>query len=59
MIEPSEKDIGRKVIYGRDDEFKDTEYGVITSYNDSYVFVRYGTSQTSQATSRDDLVWDA
>lgn len=55
MINPTEKDIGRKVIYqgGHPD---DREEGVITSFNDHCVFVRYrGT--TSQATGRDHLEW--
>ncbi len=54
MIEPTEKDIGRKVIYqgGHPD---DKQEGVITSYNDYCVFVRYGSSVISQATFRQDL----
>jgi len=31
------------------------EEGTITSVNDSYVFVRYGTRRTSAATSPEDL----
>jgi hypothetical protein len=31
------------------------EEGVITSVNDRYVFVRYGTRQTSAATDADRL----
>ncbi|NJM54591.1 MAG: hypothetical protein HC841_00465 [Verrucomicrobiae bacterium] len=37
---------------------QDCEDGRITSLNSVDVFVRYdGTSETSQATSPDDLVW--
>jgi len=31
------------------------EVGVVTSMNDSFVFVRYGTDTTSKATRREDL----
>jgi hypothetical protein len=54
MIEVTEKDIGRKVVYtSRGGETK--EEGVITSFNDSYIFVRYGNKCNSQATHRRDL----
>lgn len=33
------------------------EEGVITSFNDGYVFVRYGAGATSAATARSDLDW--
>ena len=58
MIDPQERDIGRKVIYAREDPYRDTEYGVITSFNDHVVFVRYGLGSTSAATERQDLEWD-
>ena len=58
MIEPTAADIGRRVaykpIYGR------WEWGVITSFNDDYVFVRYGVMEPaafSKATLRGDLEW--
>jgi hypothetical protein len=54
-IEPSEADIGRGVIYRGFGP--DAEQGYITSFNDHNVFVRYGNSATSQATSRSDLDW--
>lgn len=56
VIEPTEKDIGRMVIYqgGHPD---DKDEGVITSFNDKYVFVRYTAMSTSQATARRDLRW--
>jgi len=37
---------------------KDWEYGIITSFNDSFVHVRYGVDTGSKATSRGDLYWD-
>lgn len=61
MIHPTTTDIGRRVIYrdwcGGNLRGAKIEEGVITSFNDSYVFVRYGTGCTSAATSRDDLEW--
>lgn len=51
----SNTDIGRKVIYKS--HHCDVEEGVITSFNDSFVFVKYGTGSTSQATRREDLNW--
>lgn len=33
------------------------EEGVITSFNSSYVFVRYGAEPASKATRREDLHW--
>jgi hypothetical protein len=59
MIQPTESDIGRKVIYIRDrDTFGDApEEGVITSFNDHNVFVRYGAKIHSEATAREDLEW--
>jgi hypothetical protein len=51
MITPTHDDIGRKVVY------REIEEGVITSFNDLYVFVRYGSSTTSAATNPSDLEW--
>jgi len=55
-IEPTTADVGRKVIY-RDVGAAKIEEGVITSFNDNFVFVRYGANTTSQATARRDLEW--
>ena len=55
-IEPTTEDIGRAVVYHP--HVGTTERGVITSFNDHYVFVRYGSASTSQATSRRDLSWE-
>lgn len=55
MLTPdvTDRDIGRVVVYRN--RFG-TEEGVISSFNPSYVFVRYlGT--TSAATRREDLEW--
>ena len=54
-IDPTEADIGRRVVYrGYAGE---VEEGVITSFNNSVVFVRYGLGCTSAATRRDQLDW--
>lgn len=52
MIDPRDSDIGREVIYIRNGDF-----GVITSYNDHMVFVRYNGDQGSMGTRRKDLDW--
>lgn len=56
MINPTKKDIGRRVIYTPIRGPK--EYGVITSFNDWSVFVRYGAKTCSEATAREDLTWE-
>lgn len=53
MIDPTEADIGRKVIY-----VPRLQVGVITSFTENYVFVRYGDGSTSAATRREDLEWE-
>jgi len=58
MIEPTDADLGKHVIYKRDwMQPKDWEHGVITSFNEKFVFVRYGTGTISKATRREDLYW--
>lgn len=49
--------IGQKVVYraGHVPATEVGEEGVITSVNDTYVFVRYGAHIGSQATSPEDL----
>ena len=49
------EDIGRMVIY--ESMPAHLEEGVITSFNDHVVFVRYGSSHWPQATSYEDLRW--
>jgi hypothetical protein len=57
-IDPTENDIGRKVIYRpAHDPIGDAEEGVITSFNAHSVFVRYGDKTGSQGTDRRDLDW--
>jgi hypothetical protein len=58
MIEPTSDDIGRAVIYtGNRYPGGELEEGVITSFHDHAVFVRYGAEKGSKATSRADLEW--
>ena len=60
MINPTEKDIGRGVVYHASYPDAPKEDGVITSYNDTCCFVRYSKqhpSQNGQATNRADLEW--
>ena len=56
MIDPTETDIGRKVVYRAAPRF-DREEGTITSFNNTGVFVQYGASAQSQLTRREDLEW--
>ena len=58
MIYPEEDDIGRAVVYtsNRYPGGK-LEQGVITSFHDHAVFVRYGPDKHSKATLRADLDW--
>jgi len=59
VLNPTEADIGREVVYtGNRYPGGRLEYGVITSFNDSCVFVRYDGKRHTQATSREDLEWD-
>jgi hypothetical protein len=58
MIEPTEDDIGRAVVYiGNRYPGRKLEEGVITSFNRYTVFVRYGSEQNSKGTLRADLEW--
>ena len=56
MIEPTERDIGRAVVYQRDDKLED---GFITSFNDDCVFVRCRKfTRRWIAANREYLRWD-
>lgn len=55
-IKVTDADIGRAVIYRAAPNFE-PEQGVITSFNDKYVFVRYGSGLRGVATDPDDLDW--
>lgn len=58
MIEPTERDIGRKVIYtGNRYPGGELEEGVIVAFSDYAVFVRYGSMPQPAGTSRQDLEW--
>jgi hypothetical protein len=60
MIEPTKEDIGRAVVYtGNRYPGGKLEEGVISSFNEHQVFVRYGDSKSGKATSRSDLEWAA
>ena len=52
MIKPTENDIGRGVIYTGNRGWKPDgsadEAGVITSFNNTCVFVRYGSNKGSK-----------
>lgn len=59
MIDPTEADIGRRVVYRA--QGQPGERGVITSFNKHWVFVRYARQRHPDAngiaTHRDDLHW--
>lgn len=58
MVEPTERDIGRGVLYtGNRYPGGKPEQGVITSFNAHSVFVRYGSEMQSKGTAREDLEW--
>jgi hypothetical protein len=58
MIEPTSTDLGRAVIYtGNRYPGGKPEEGVVTSFNEHSVFVRYGVDRGSKATARADLDW--
>jgi hypothetical protein len=59
-LEEANKNIDRKVIYTPFPEcdLKDKETGVITSTNESFVFVRYGSDINSKATRPSDLEFE-
>ncbi len=59
MIDPAIEDIGRKVVYRARHPNAEPEEGVITSFNDTCVFVRYGADVHSKGTARADLEWVA
>lgn len=58
MIEPTEADIGRAVVYtGNRYRGGKPEHGVITSFHPHAVFVRYEKDAHAKATQREDLEW--
>ena len=59
MITPTKADIGRRVLYtGNTHPGGEIEEGVLTAFNDTCAFVRYGTRLTPQGTNLSDLEWD-
>ena len=56
MIEPKRSDIGREVIY-RVHSNAEAEEGVITRFNEKYIFVCFGKEEKSVVTTRDQLEW--
>jgi hypothetical protein len=59
MIDPQPGDEGRAVLYWRPGMKQyERERGVISSWNDDYVFVRYTMGITAAATRRADLTWE-
>lgn len=60
MIEPTESDVGRLVVYtGNRYPGGKLEEGVIISFNAYNVFVIYRGDFRSKGTSRSDLEWAA
>jgi len=59
MIEPTDADIGRTVLYtGNRFVGGKVERGEIRGFNHWTVFVRYGADAVAKATSREDLEWE-
>ena len=55
-LETAKKNIGNKVLYYvRGNRDLIPEEGVITSANDMFIFVRYGSDTHSKATNPEDL----
>jgi hypothetical protein len=56
MIDPTEKDVGRRVVYTSNHGVK--EHGVITSVRVLSIFVRYDGETQSKATAPADMEWE-
>jgi hypothetical protein len=56
MIDPAPTDKGRSVLY-RGTGMGMAERGIISSWNERVVFVRYSGGDTAAATQRSDLFW--
>jgi hypothetical protein len=59
MINPDLNDIGREVIYRARHLPPNAagESGILTSFNDEFVFARYGKDTHSKGAKREDLHW--
>ena len=55
MINPTASDVGRRVVYTM--PHGEVKSGIVSSWNDEWVFVRYTTGDTAAATHRKDLNW--
>jgi hypothetical protein len=55
-IEEAMKNIGKSVVY--QPKVGPIEAGVITSVNNKFIFVRYGSHKHSQATKPEDLKFE-
>lgn len=59
MIEPTDADIGRRVVYtGNRHPGGQPEYGVIYRITPHTVFVTYRGDSFAKGTNRQDLEWD-
>lgn len=54
MINPRPQDLGRRVVYTA---YRKKEYGILTSWNSRYAFVRYDGTTQRVATNFTDLEW--
>ena len=52
-LQEAKENIGNQVVYTN--FIGSYEYGIITSVNDKFIFVRYGEDVGSQATRPEDL----
>jgi hypothetical protein len=57
MIDPTPDDIGRRVIYQPNHQGL-LEYGEITSYNSTFVFVKFNYTEHGIACRRENLEFD-
>ena len=53
-----EEDTGRAVTWQERKGIERREFGVITSWNERFVFVRYGSDLHSKATNPEELEFD-
>ena len=59
MINPTEKDIGRRVFLKQNwMKSNEYEYGFIRGFNSFFVFVQYGLDTNNKSTKREYLYWD-
>lgn len=60
LIKKCEYELGTHVVYVpsyvRDLNGQSVEHGIVNSWNDSFIFVKYGDRTQSQATKPEDLM---